>query len=104
MCLGCHDGSVGDSRRTVWVEHGHLRGITPPDGMTVPKDLPLVDGTIVLKVPSDKDYRSEISRCLMGAGAVLLGMREKEMSLEEAFVTITQENVSLFTSEEATRE
>ncbi|NOX60036.1 MAG: hypothetical protein GXP29_14415 [Planctomycetes bacterium] len=45
-CLGCHDGSVGDSRRRVWLEHGHRIGTMPPDTMTVPESLPLVDGAI----------------------------------------------------------
>ncbi|MEP0842660.1 MAG: hypothetical protein HRF43_08100 [Phycisphaerae bacterium] len=45
-CLGCHDGSVGDSRRRVWVEHGHRTGIRPPATMKVPDQLPLDDGRI----------------------------------------------------------
>lgn len=48
-CLSCHDGSVADSRRRVWVEHGHGTGITPPAGMTVPAELPLADGQIVCR-------------------------------------------------------
>lgn len=46
MCLSCHDGSVVDSRRRVWFEHGHATGVTPPAGMNVPKDLPLVAGAL----------------------------------------------------------
>lgn len=46
VCLGCHDGSVGDSRRRVWLEHGHRTGIKPIEGMEVPKSLPLTDGAI----------------------------------------------------------
>lgn len=45
-CLGCHDGSVGDARRRVWLEHGHQTGIAPPPTMTVPDVLPLDDGKI----------------------------------------------------------
>ena len=45
-CLGCHDGSVGDSRNDVWTMHGHRTGITPPPEIHVPDYLPLVDGTI----------------------------------------------------------
>ncbi len=45
-CLGCHDGSVGDSRRRVWLEHGHSVDIAPPAGMTVPPTLPLDNGKI----------------------------------------------------------
>jgi predicted CXXCH cytochrome family protein len=43
-CLGCHDGSVADSRRRVWVAHGHRVGAKPPTGMTVPASWPLTDG------------------------------------------------------------
>jgi predicted CXXCH cytochrome family protein len=45
-CLGCHDGSVGDARRRVWVQHGHQVGIVPPTSVSVPADLPLADGKI----------------------------------------------------------
>jgi ABC-2 type transport system ATP-binding protein len=67
-------------------------------------DTELREKTLVVKVPSDRDYRSEISRHLISAGAVPLGLAEKEMSLEEAFVTITQENLTLFTDGGATDE
>lgn len=49
MCLGCHDGSVGDSRQRVWVEHGHRIGIVPPADVTIPADLPLADGKIACR-------------------------------------------------------
>ncbi|MFQ5804971.1 MAG: cytochrome c3 family protein [Phycisphaerae bacterium] len=48
-CLSCHDGSVVDSRRRVWLEHGHRSGITPPASMTVPEHLPLAGGAIVCR-------------------------------------------------------
>lgn len=46
MCLSCHDGSVADSRRKVWVEHGHQTDIVPPEDIKVPDYLPLVDSMI----------------------------------------------------------
>lgn len=46
MCLSCHDGSVADSRRLVWQEHGHRSGVEPPASMKVPADLPMVNGKI----------------------------------------------------------
>jgi predicted CXXCH cytochrome family protein len=49
MCLSCHDGSVVDSRRRVWLEHGHRTGVTPPPGMHVPPFLPLANGKIVCR-------------------------------------------------------
>lgn len=49
MCLSCHDGSVADSRRQVWREHGHQTGMVPPAGMQVPDYLPLVGGQIACR-------------------------------------------------------
>lgn len=48
-CVSCHDGSVVDSRRPVWRDHGHSGGKAPPDGMQVPDRLPLVDGKIACR-------------------------------------------------------
>ena len=48
-CLGCHDGGVGDSRRRVWIEHGHRTGIEPPESMRVPDILPLNDGALACR-------------------------------------------------------
>lgn len=48
-CLGCHDGSVGDSRRRVWTEHGHRTGVVPPSTMQVPEILPLQNGQIACR-------------------------------------------------------
>jgi predicted CXXCH cytochrome family protein len=49
MCLSCHDGSVMDSRRRVWLEHGHQTGIVPPPSIKVPDYLPLVDGKVACR-------------------------------------------------------
>ncbi len=48
-CLSCHDGSIVDSRRHVWLEHGHSVGQTPSADVVVPADLPLVDGRIACR-------------------------------------------------------
>lgn len=48
-CLSCHDGSVEDSRRPVWVEHGHRTGVAPPPGMEVPEVIPLVGGRLACR-------------------------------------------------------
>jgi predicted CXXCH cytochrome family protein len=48
-CLGCHDGSVDDARRKVWLEHGHKTGIAPPAGMKVPQELPLENGQLACR-------------------------------------------------------
>lgn len=49
MCLSCHDTSVADSRFRVWEEHGHRTDVPPPESMTVPATLPLVDGKIACR-------------------------------------------------------
>jgi predicted CXXCH cytochrome family protein len=48
-CLGCHDGSIADSRLRVWLDHGHQTGISPPPGMKVPAILPLTNGKVTCK-------------------------------------------------------
>lgn len=50
---------------------------------------------LTLKVTTDKDHRAEISAAIAGKGGVVLGINTREMSLEEAFVSITQKNISL---------
>jgi len=50
---------------------------------------------LTIKVKADKDYRAEISQLISQKGEVVLGIKVKEMSLEEAFITITQKNISL---------
>jgi len=48
-CLGCHDGSLADDRRRVWLDREHRSGVVPPAGMRVPDALPLADGRIVCR-------------------------------------------------------
>ncbi|HOQ68077.1 MAG TPA: ABC transporter ATP-binding protein [Candidatus Atribacteria bacterium] len=48
---------------------------------------------------TDRDYRPELSRFLYQNGYLPLSMKAKEMSLEEAFITITQHNISLLAQE-----
>jgi len=50
---------------------------------------------LTIKVKADKDHRAEISQLISQKGEVVLGIKLKEMSLEEAFITITQKNISL---------
>jgi len=53
---------------------------------------------LTIKVNSDKDYRAAISEAISRKGGIVLGVRAREMSLEDAFITITQKNISLLTS------
>lgn len=71
------------------------------------KALPFVIGvksagtSLVVTAKSDKDYRADIARAVASAGGVSISMRQHEMSLEEAFVTITEKNISLLAKEGA---
>ena len=54
-----------------------------------------LDGTTIsVKVPKDGDFRKPLSEFLIAKGLVPLRLAEKHFSLEEAFVTITGENVT----------
>lgn len=55
---------------------------------------------LTIKVKTDKDYRAQISEAISQQGGVILGIKKKEMSLEEAFITITEKNISLLTEKE----
>jgi ABC-2 type transport system ATP-binding protein len=59
------------------------------------REAAVAGNTLVVKVPKKGDYRKELSAFLIGRGLVPLAIQEKSLSLEEAFVTITQENVQL---------
>lgn len=50
-------------------------------------------------VSADNDYRADVSRAVSASKASLLGLTTDEMSLEEAFMTITEHNISLLTKE-----
>jgi ABC-type multidrug transport system ATPase subunit len=75
---------------------------TPPEIPEKIERLPFVLGvlargnTIAVRVPKEGDYRKELSRYLIEQQLVPLSIQEKSMSLEEAFVTITSENIDLF--------
>jgi len=52
--------------------------------------------TLIIKVPKTGDYRKQLSKHLIDQNLVPLSIQEKSLSLEEAFVTITKENINLF--------
>lgn len=62
-------------------------------------DLTVKDGAIAMKTQSDQDYRGQISRRISELGGVVLDMRRHEMTLEEAFVTITEKNINFLAKE-----
>ena len=53
-----------------------------------------------LKLDAAADFRPQVFAAISDHGGVIVDMRTKEMSLEEAFVTITEQNVSLLTGTE----
>jgi len=54
--------------------------------------------TLIVKVPKEGDFRKVVSEFLIGQSLVPLRIQEKTLSLEEAFITITQENVETLTT------
>jgi ABC-2 type transport system ATP-binding protein len=48
---------------------------------------------LTLFTEGDRDYRSDVGRALTAQGAVVQGMQSIEPTLEEAFITITEEHV-----------
>lgn len=76
------------------------------DGMVEAlKELPFVlsvavsDGVLSMKTTSEQDHRGDISRKIGELGGVVLEMRRHEMTLEEAFVTITEKNINFLAKE-----
>ncbi|HHT28369.1 MAG TPA: ABC transporter ATP-binding protein [Firmicutes bacterium] len=53
----------------------------------------------VIKTSTERDVRPDIVRAIAATGNVVVEMRRHEMSLEEAFVTITEKNISLLAKE-----
>lgn len=49
--------------------------------------------TLSVEVPMDRDYRRDIALFIFNKGLIPLRIQQKEASLEEAFITITQENI-----------
>lgn len=71
----------------------------PPDLPARIRELPFVHscsvqgGTIIVKVAKEGDYRKALSERFFSLGLVPLSIAEKASSLEEAFITITQDNI-----------
>ncbi|NPV54212.1 MAG: ABC transporter ATP-binding protein [Firmicutes bacterium] len=61
-----------------------------------------LDGKILgVSTNPDKDYRLDISRAIAAVGGVVVGLNRKQMSLEDAFITITEKHISQLTGKEA---
>lgn len=78
-----------------------------PEAADALKGLDFVRGTSVkgrflkVKMKTDQDYRLDVVRSLISQGQVPVGIQMRTMSLEEAFITITKENISLLAKPDA---
>lgn len=81
-CLSCHDGSVVDSRKKVWIEHGHRKGVIPPDSMNVPPELPLVDGAIACRTCHSAHSRAGSGNLLRDAVFLRVSEEPNELCLK----------------------
>lgn len=61
-------------------------------------------GHLILSTLNDKDYRPDLGSFLAGRGAIVLGMKRIETSLEEAFITITEKHIREWTISETGQE
>ncbi len=59
------------------------------------KEVSTKGNLLILRVASDKDCRAQISQAISQQKGIVLGIKKREMSLEDAFITITQKNISL---------
>lgn len=66
-------------------------------------DLPFVRSaktnmnTIILEIDNDRDYRPEIGKILVQTGLIPLRMEKKQASLEDTFMTITEQTLPQIT-------
>jgi len=82
-----------------------------PEGLAerLREELPFVlesraDGNILsLKIPKEGDFRRTISEYLIKHDQVPLRIQEKTLSLEDAFVTITRDNIDMLTQDPAAK-
>lgn len=74
----------------------------PPDLVGKLTEQPFILGvdveenTLSIRVPKQGDFRAKISKFLINQSLVPLRIGEKAFSLEEAFITITKENIGMF--------
>ncbi len=81
--------------REVHVELERVPEETPARmrGLSFVRDAVARGNTLVVKISRDGDFRRALSEALIGMDLVPLRIEEKGPSLEEAFITITRENI-----------
>lgn len=78
-------------------------GSVPDHIITGLKQIPFIRSVVIqdqklfIKTDSGADYRGEIGKYLFANDCSIISLKEKKLSLEEAFMTITEENISLIT-------
>ncbi|HHY46829.1 MAG TPA: ABC transporter ATP-binding protein [Firmicutes bacterium] len=65
------------------------------------KSVEVEDNRVNISTNPDADYRLDVSRAVSEAGGTVMGLSRQEMSLEDAFITITEKHVSQFARKEA---
>jgi len=58
----------------------------------------VVGNVLKIRVQKNGDFRKELSAFLFSKNCIPLNIREKQISLEEAFITITRENIESLTN------
>ena len=81
--------------RDIHIELQHVTDALPGQLMDLSfiLNVQLLEAGVRIKVPRDKDYRKQITEFLMLHNHVPLSIQEKTASLEDAFITITRENI-----------
>lgn len=84
-----------------------LEETVTPDLMQALERLPFIDAVVLTQpnrlevaISNEADFRGPLSKFLTGQGLTVLSLKQESMSLEEAFMTITEKNISLLTKEE----
>jgi ABC-type multidrug transport system ATPase subunit len=80
------------------VEHIPPGLIEEIKNMEFVKHCTLKDLTITIEVPQEGDYRRDLALFIFNKGLIPLRIQEKAATLEEAFITITGENIGRLTS------
>ena len=84
------------SEREIHVELERVPADVPARLRELPfvRDASVRETTLVVKIPREGDFRRALSEWLITHDLLPLRIEEKVPSLEEAFITITQENIS----------
>jgi ABC-2 type transport system ATP-binding protein len=67
--------------------------------LPVVREATAANGTLRLELAPGADARRDLSLALTAAGGVIVGMREPRVSLEDAFVTLTDDRIGTLVSE-----